>query len=775
MSSVFLEGDYDMNKITVYPEKKLHCLGDLYGIFFEDLNHAADGGLYAEMVRNRSFEFDKIDNYNYNHLTAWEKFGDGDFEISVENSYPLNRNNTHYLVIDIKSGTAGVRNLGFNGSMFLRGGEEYNFSLYARRETGFSENVSLVMSNAKTGEKEAEASFKIKSAEWEKYELSFVTEKDSHCFLNVFTEGRGKVYMDDISLFPRNTFKGRKNGMRNDIATLLAELKPKFMRFPGGCLVHDGSLDPNARDSLYRWKNTLGDVSQRPSRKSNWGYNQTLGLGYYEYFQFCEDIGAKPLPVLPAAYNPHRKIEVPIDELKPWIDDALDLIEFANGDENTPYGSVRASLGHKEPFGLEYIAIGNEEVGEGFIERFPYFQNAIKEKYPEIKVIASSGPFPCGGEFDKGWDCARKNKADLVDEHYYVAPQWLLANNKRYFDYDKSDPKVFLGEYASWGNTLYNALAEASYMTAMEKSGVVELACYAPLLANVDYVNWRPDMIYFNGEKSFGSINYYVQKMFMTNQGDCKIDETVESSTPSVSQSSGIYGDIQLQTIYTKAQFYDVKLNGKAVELDSEVEKDGIRTVDLKCDKQKDFTLELKAKEIEGIRGFTIRFGIDTDIYYRWEFGGWQNQDSALCSHISNRESVLTHELKSVEQGREYSLKLTVSGNEIRCFIDGEMVHEVVVKDVVVEPIYVTSSLDKDGDIIIKAVNILDSPYEAEIETNAEISSVYAEVLTGEMNDENSFEEPKKVSPKETSVNFKGSVISHTFPKNSLTVIRVKI
>ena len=354
--------------------------------------------------------------------------------------------------------------------------------------------------------------------------------------------GKSLVYLDDVSLFPVNTFKNRKNGLRRDIAQLLCDLKPKFMRFPGGCLVHDGNLDPHARNSLYRWKNTIGDTSERPTKRSNWGYNQTLGLGYYEYFLFCEDIGAKPLPVLPAAYNPHHRDAVPFDELKPWIDDALDLIEFANGTTDTKWGKIRAELGHSEPFNLEYLAIGNEEVGDGFFDRYPYFHNAIKEKYPEIKLIGSSGPFPCGGEFEKGWKCARENKSELVDEHYYVSPEWMLANNKRYFNYDKNDPKVFLGEYASWGNTFYNALCEASYMTAMEMSGNVGLACYAPLLCNVDYVNWRPDLIWFNGKEAFGTPNYYVQKLFMNNQGEYAIEHSIINEKPSVE----IGGDVAL-------------------------------------------------------------------------------------------------------------------------------------------------------------------------------------------------------------------------------------
>lgn len=763
-----------MNRITLYPEKRLHSLGDLYGIFFEDINHAADGGLYAEMVRNRSFEFDKIDNWRYEPLTAWEKIGDG--EIGVENAYPLNRNNTHYLMMKVGKGETGVKNLGFNDGMHIKNGEEYKFSFYGRRNTGFNTLVEVFLVEKETGAKIASESLRIKSCDWEKYEGVLVAKENAICNLCIVTSGESIVYLDDVSLFPKNTFKCRENGMRRDIAELLCELKPKFMRFPGGCLVHDGNLDPHARNALYRWKNTIGDVSERPARRSNWGYNQTLGLGYYEYFLFCEDIGAKPLPVLPAAYNPHHKDSVPFDELQPWIDDALDLIEFANGGTDTKYGAKRAELGHPEPFKLEYLAIGNEEVGDGFFDRYPYFHKAIKEKYPEIRLIGSSGPFPCGGEFEKGWQCARENKSEMVDEHYYVSPEWMLANNKRYFEYKKNDPKVFLGEYASWGNTFYNALCEASYMTAMETSGNVALACYAPLLANVDYVNWKPDLIWFNGEKAYGTPNYYVQKMFMKNQGDIVIEHEVKSENEPVVKSKGIFGEIWLETIHTSAQFYDVKVNGSYVKENGFTTKNEDSQI-IKLEevgKIGDFDFECKAKELDGHRGFTIRFGVDENIYYRWELGGWQNQDSAVCSHINNREAVLDHELKSVEKNREYTLGLSVKGNEIRCYIDGELVHSVKEKDVIIEPVYTSAAVCENGDIVLKVVNVSDNDYSAEINVNKIVNSVAAQCLTAPVDAENSFDEPEKVSPVEISVKYDKNIISHTFVKNSVTVLVIK-
>ncbi|MBQ6794920.1 MAG: carbohydrate binding domain-containing protein [Clostridia bacterium] len=760
-----------MNKITLYPDKKLHPLGDLYGIFFEDINHAADGGLYAEMVQNRSFEFDTIDNRRYNPLTAWETLG---CEVRVENAYPLNRNNTHYLVIEVNDYECGVENHGFNDGMHIKKGERYKFSFYARRNTGFSKDVNIRLVSKETGPVACET-IKITSCDWEKYQCVLTAEESGVCYLVITTSGKSLVYLDDVSLFPENTYKNRENGLRRDIATLLAELKPKFMRFPGGCLVHDGNLDPHARNSLYRWKNTIGDVSERPTRRSNWGYNQTLGLGYYEYFLFCEDIGAKPLPVLPAAYNPHHHDAVPFDELKPWIDDALDLIEFANGTTETKWGKIRAELGHSEPFNLEYLAIGNEEVGDDFFERYPYFHKAIKEKYPEIKLIGSSGPFPCGGEFEKGWKCARENKSEMVDEHYYVSPEWMIANNKRYFEYKKDDPKVFLGEYASWGNTFYNALCEASYMTAMETSGNVALACYAPLLCNADYVNWKPDLIWFNGESAYGTPNYYVQKLFMNNQGDSAIEHSVVSEKNSVALSDeNITGEIFFKTVDTEAQFYDIKINGKTVnEKGFTLKREGSQMKKLEeVGILGDFELECKAKELDGKRGFIICFGVKGyGNLYHWEFGGWQNQDSAVCSTVNYRESVLAHELRSVEKDREYTLKVVVRKNVILCYIDNELVHEAVVKPAVVEPVYTASSVNEDGSVVLKVVNLQDTEYNAEIETNMNIQRVAGEVITGDLNAENSFENPKNIVPCNIAFEYEGSVIKHSFPSHSVTVI----
>ena len=552
-----------MNKITVTTNKKA-SMSDFYGIFFEDINHAADGGLYGEMIRNRAFEFSPMDNPSYQALTAWKRIEEGGASVSsfVSNKSPFSKRNPNYLILEInKAGTrAGIKNLGYNSGIAVKENESYNFSCYAKSDKPCEITVSI--DNA-YGEVITEKSLNITSNEWTEYSFTLTSPVDDFsAVLAVTSKQECKFCLDFVSLFPVKTYKNRKNGMRNDIAEMLADLKPKFMRFPGGCLIHDGTLNSDDRNSMYRWKNTIGAVTDRPSRRNNWRYNQSLGLGYFEYFQFCEDIGAKPLPVLPAGYNPHMEQAVPLDEMQEWIDDALDLIEFANGTADTKWGKIRCDMGHAEPFNLEYLAVGNEEVGQGFWDRYDLFHKAIKEKYPQIKIINSAGPFPQGGEFERGWNNAKKNGSDLVDEHYYTSPEWMLANCHRYDNMPSDGPKVFLGEYASWGNTYYNALIEAAYMTGLENNAhAIGLVCYAPLLCNVDYINWQPDMIWFDNHRVYGSANYYVQKMFMNCTGNNLLDVKQDGfDKPITLGNDKISGNIEIEADRCSAEFYDIKI-----------------------------------------------------------------------------------------------------------------------------------------------------------------------------------------------------------------------
>ncbi len=505
---------------------------NLFGIFYEDLSYAADGGLYAELVQNRSFEYSPIDRKGWHSLSNWDYMTDGFGygKLSIETALPLHTNNPHYAVLQIEEeGQKGIGlvNTGFDG-MVIREGERYNFSLFARLLSKQAVPLSIQLKNKK-GELLAEAKLNIAAGEWKKYDAVLMAEKSyDTASLSVIATAKGKLAMDMISLFPQKTFKGRMNGLREDLAQVVAGLKPKFMRFPGGCLVHGDGLG-----NMYRWKNTIGPVEQRTEQKNIWNYHQSAGLGYFEYFQFCEDIGAKPLPVVPAAVSCQNsggtwriggtgQKGLPMDEMIDYIQEILDLIEYANGPVTSVWGAKRAAAGHPEPFNLQYIGIGNEDkITPQFNERFSAIYNVVKARYPDITIIGTVGPAPNGEDFELGWKLAGELNISVVDEHYYMEPKWFLNNHFRYDAYNRKKSKVYIGEYASKGNSLFNALCEAAYMTSLERNGdIVELASYAPLLANQHHTSWNPNLIYFTNATVVPTVNYYVQQLFSLNSGD---------------------------------------------------------------------------------------------------------------------------------------------------------------------------------------------------------------------------------------------------------------
>lgn len=505
---------------------------DLFGIFFEDINYAADGGLYAELVQNRSFEYAPSDHSGWNSFSSWDYLHEGYAmgSISVESAAPLHPNNPHYVQLRIESPFQkglGLKNSGFDG-IPAKAGEKYDFSLWARVKSGTAVPLLVQLRDAK-GTVLAETTLLAQAMNWQQYRATLAPSTTAaDASLVVLATGKGVVDLDMISLFPQQTFHHRSNGLRADLAQTIADLNPKFVRFPGGCLAHGDGLD-----NLYDWKKTIGPVEQREAQRNIWNYHQTAGLGYFEYFQFCEDIGAKPLPVVAAGVSCQNsggswKIGgtgqqcVPLADMSAYTQDVLDLIEYANGPATTAWGAKRAAAGHPAPFRLEYIGIGNEDKQTPeFRERFKLIYEAVRKQCPEIKVIGTVGPFPKGEDYDQGWTFANQLNVPLVDEHYYENPQWFLANSQRYDRYDRRKAKVYLGEYASRGNALFNALAEAAYMTSLERNGdVVRLASYAPLLAKENHTQWNPDLIYFNNSTVVPTANYYVQALFGQNQGD---------------------------------------------------------------------------------------------------------------------------------------------------------------------------------------------------------------------------------------------------------------
>lgn len=775
-----------MNKITVLSNEKTQSLGDLYGIFFEDINHAADGGLYGELVRNRSFEFACVDNPSYRSTTAWEKVekNGGKLSFSVENKNGLGGQNPNYLVVEVYNvgEKAGIKNYGYGTGIPVVKDRKYNFSVFAKTR---EENMTVrAVLESPDGKVYAEKVIDINSGEWKKYETELcANDTDYNGRLAIYAENTGKFYMDMVSLFPKDTYKNRPNGMRKDIAEMLEAMHPKFMRFPGGCLIHDGSMNKDDRDSAYRWKNTIGDVEKRPSRKNNWGYNQSLGLGYYEYFQFCEDINTKPVPILPAGYNPHSKQAVAIDDLGEWIEDALDLIEFANGDVTTKWGKIRADLGHEKPFNLEYIGVGNEEVGQEFFDRYTYFHKAIKEKYPEIKIINTSGPFAQGAEYERGWKSARDNGSDLVDEHYYTSPEWFLANQHRYDNFSADGPKVFLGEYATWGNTYYNALVEASFMVGLERNAhAVSLACYAPMLCHVDYINWQPDMIWFNNHDVYGSANYYVQKMFMTNQGTDLVKIKADGLDKiTVLGEENINGEIVFETDRAAGIFSNIEIrNDKTGEVKkyTDITADGPKSFhidDISCG---DYTISMTAKKTSGSRGFRVLIGKkDDDNYIVWNIAGWANQDSEIASRINGRNSTIGHTMFTVDTDVEYKLEMRVKGREIDTFINGVHMNHAEDKQPVIEELYYTASVDTDtNDVILKVVNVSDTAVKSMVEIDGveKIDGKISEIVNCDLESKNSFENPTLISPKERQIAVESNNFEYEFDKHSITIFRIK-
>lgn len=501
----------------------------MYGIFFEDINYAADGGLYGELVKNRSFEFPDA-------LMGWKAFG----KFEVKNDGPFERC-PHYVVLNYSghNDTAtGLQNEGYFG-IGIEKDEEYRFTVWAKTVSGDA-NVEVSLVDESTMEEHQEfatAELKVSGNEWKKYELILKSPKTvQKANLRLLLKGKNGVALEHVSLFPKHTFKDRENGMRRDLAQALYDLHPGVFRFPGGCIVEGSSLDQR-----YQWKNSIGPVENRPLNGNRWlstfnyrlfpDYYQSYGLGFYEYFLLSEDIGAEPLPVLNVGMacqfqnQNDPSAHVAVKDLQPYIQDCLDLIEFANGDVNTTWGKKRAEMGHPAPFNLKFLAVGNEQWDDLYYERLRPFVKAIKAKYPNIKLIGTSGPDSEGEMFEKGWKAMKELKADLVDEHFYRDEHWFLSHGLRYEGYDRKGPKVFAGEYACHGkgkkwNHFETSLYEAAFMTDLERNAdVVDMATYAPLFAHVDGWQWRPDMIWYDNTRMFKSVSYYVQQMYACNKG----------------------------------------------------------------------------------------------------------------------------------------------------------------------------------------------------------------------------------------------------------------
>lgn len=564
----------------------------MYGMFFEDINYAADGGLYGEKIKNRSFEFPQS-------LLGWQSFGN----VEVKNDGPFERC-PHYVVLsDAKHSDrrSGLTNEGYFGIGVIKG-EEYRFTVWAKAPKGTARITVQLINESSMGEGQdfASARLDIKGNEWKKYELrlkSNITMNKAK--LRIFLEGRNAVALEHISLFPVNTYKNRDNGLRRDLVQALKDQHPGVFRFPGGCIVEGTDLE-----TRYQWKNSIGPVENRPLNGNRWqhtfthrfypDYYQSYGLGFYEYFLLCEDIQAEPLPVLSVGLScqfqnrNNPKAHVPVDELQPYIDDCLDLIEFANGDVNTEWGKKRAEMGHPEPFNMKMIGVGNEQWDTLYFERLEPFVKAIRAKYPEIQIIGTSGPDSEGKMFEIGWKAMKEQKVDLVDEHFYRPESWFLNSGLRYEKYDRKGPKVFAGEYACHGrgkkwNHYEASLYEAAFMTDLERNAdIVHMTAYAPLFAHVEGWQWRPDLIWFDNTRMFKSVSYYVQQMYAMNKGTHALTMTMDKQPIAGQQGQdGLFassvidkneGTVIIKIVNTSKSDQPVSVNLKGLKGEKDVE-----------------------------------------------------------------------------------------------------------------------------------------------------------------------------------------------------------
>lgn len=542
----------------------------MYGVFFEDINFAADGGIYAELVKNRSFEFEEP-------LMGWIQPNSDRHSLNEQSGIAAimktgEQPNKRYARVTVnKSSGYKLINEGFRG-MGIKKDAIYNLSLKARQGSGISK-INIMLQD-KDGKSLGETAIVPDSREWKTYEAAITaTATEPKAMMAITFEGEGEIDLDMISLFPGDTWKGRKKGMRKDLVRLLADLEPGFLRFPGGCIVEGRTLAKR-----YQWKKTVGDIEDREMLINRWNtefrhrltpdYFQSFGLGFFEYFQLAEDFGAEPLPILSCgiACQFNTGEVVPLDELDPYVQDALDLIEFANGPVDSKWGKVRAGMGHPEPFNMKYIGIGNEQWGQDYFDRLEVFTQSIKAAHPEIIIVSGTGPFPDGEHFEFAEKKLREMDAEIVDEHYYRSPEWFRENADRYDSYPRDSYKVFAGEYAAQSvaiaspdnkNNWNCALSEAAYMTGLERNAdVVHMTSYAPLMAHAEAWQWTPDLIWFDNLRSYGTPNYYVQKLFSTNRGTHLLDMKLDGE-PAIGQH-GIYasavkdantGEIILKTV----------------------------------------------------------------------------------------------------------------------------------------------------------------------------------------------------------------------------------
>jgi alpha-L-arabinofuranosidase len=796
--------------IAVKVDEPAHAISPrLYGIFLEDINFGADGGLSAELVKNGGFEFPET-------LMGWKKLGEGG-DIRTRHEAPRRASNPNYLELR-STKRAGVANEGFRG-MGLDGGKQYHFTAWVRTRPGETIEVAVRLVG-QNQEVLAEAPAKISGSDWQEITTTLTpTETEARARLELALEAPGEVDFDMVSLCPEDTWKGRPYGWRRDLVQILADLQPAFFRFPGGCIVEGSTLQ-----NRYQWKQTLGDLENRRLLINRWNtefrhrpapdYYQSFALGFYEYFVMSEELGAEPLPIINCgmACQFNSGELVPLDKLQPYVQDALDLIEFANGPTTSVWGAKRAAMGHPEPFNMKLLGVGNEQWGPQYIERYKAFAEVLKEKHPEIELISGSGPFPNDKNYQYAWPELRALKADIVDEHCYAMPDWFLKASTRYDGFERNGPKVFMGEYAAQSvditapnnkNNLRCALAEAAFMTGLERnSDVVVMSSYAPLFGHEDAWQWRPNLIWFDNLTSYATPNYYVQQLFSVNRGDEVLPVTITDSRP----AKQVAGRIGLGTYRGTAEFKDIRVtagnevlfeSGSLSNLEDAINHrgdwslaDGVISQTSRGDGRllmgdpnwPDHTLSLKARKTAGDEGFVIFFRSgEGGSTLEWNIGGWRNKEHGIQAHLASHSTdvnVVAREPGSVEEGRWYDVKVDVAGSRVKCYLDDQLIHEVDVPAPQLSRVYSTASLDrKSGDIILKVVNVDSGPATAKVQfLGPAMDALKGEaiVLSGKPEAVNTIAEPDALKPSSTQIESFQSGQEYAFPPHSLTVMRLR-
>jgi len=779
-------GNTQKARITVDVNKPGHSISPtLFGVFFEDINLSTDGGIYPELIRNRSFEdADKLQDWKFVSEEAKSTASICTADVQSRPPVPpLNAFNRKSLLINA-NGRFKLENNGYWGMNILKG-TNYTIKFAARTADGFNSPliVKLVSGN---GNELASKELTGFDHSWKYYSTKLTASTgDTNAHLEISGEGSGKLFLDMVSLMPDQTWKN--HGLRPDLAEALDALHPKFLRFPGGCWVEGDDFA-----HMNHWKNTIGNIDTRTPLWNIWGYNATHGLGYYEYLQLAEDLGAEPLFCINAGIS-HKEI-VPLDQMGQWIQDALDAIEYANGPEHTVWGSIRAQNGHPKPFNLKYLEIGNENGQAPYADRWRLIAKAIHEKYPDIQFVANE------------WAGGHPNDPmpEIVDEHYYNNPDWFIWNANKYDQYDRKGPKIFIGEYAVTSGTgngnLRGAIGEAAWMTGMERnSDIVIMGSYAPLFCNANHKAWPVNLINFDSYRWFGLPSYYVQQLFANNQGTVSLPLTIENA-PGI-EAPNAYGCIGLGTWNNAAEFRDLKVvdtKGKLLyQADFTKNIDDWRktgkgewTVQNGILKQSviapnitafvgdknwsDYTITLKARKLSGENGFQIYFhNRNNNERTRWDLGGYSNTVHMMDISITSGSIPAT-----IESGRWYEIKIDIQGNTVKGYLDGQLIQQVTDTTSNVKSLCASATRDdQSGDIILKVVNTSSAAVNTQINLNGTTAlSQTGKVIvltSASPLDENTLEEPAKVSPKTEKVIVKGHSLTRSFPGNSLTVIRI--